>query len=61
MSAMQWPATVVEQCGSTFDIETVVRIVTTVTVMTVVTLVTGDRNKHVCKTLQQLVSARGMI
>ena len=35
---------------------TVVTVATVVTLVTVVTVVTVDRNKHVCKTLQQFVS-----
>ena len=56
-------ATVAEQFGSTLDIWTVVTLVKTVTVVTLVTVVAVvrvDRNKHVCKTLQQFVSAIGI-
>ena len=51
-------ATGVEQYGSAFDIHTYVTLVSTVTIVTVVTV---DRNKHVCMTLQELVSAKGSI
>ena len=39
---------------------TVVTVVTTVTILTVLTVVTANRNKHVCKTLHQFVSAIGI-
>ena len=44
--------------GSTFDIKTVVTVMATVIVVTEVKV---ERNKHVCKTLQQFVSAIGFV